>query len=214
MNHAWFCAVSSRKKRRRRGERKADNEKNREEKKHIFYLSLVKDDVHENPNKTYRGDESPVRDWSPEVRRFRPRRRVHPTSERPRRHYFLCVVCFCTRKVSSKKKAVRESFFDFFFARNKRQHDARSFFCFFGKKGRRGNRTNEDEYDCNNRKRVRERVLHENDPEFVRLVRGKYRRRRMRRRSVRFVDCKLCSFFSKFALFFFFFFFVLLLQLC
>ena len=74
----------------REGERKADNEKNREEKKHIFYLSLVKDDVHENPNKTYRGDESPVRDWSPEVRRFRPRRRVHPTSER-RRHYFLCV---------------------------------------------------------------------------------------------------------------------------
>ena len=86
----------------REGERKADNEKNREEKKHIFYLSLVKDDVHENPNKTYRGDESPVRDWSPEVRRFRPRRRVHPTSER-RRHYFLCVACFCTRGANKKK---------------------------------------------------------------------------------------------------------------
>jgi len=133
-------------------------------------------------------------------------------TQRANADIIFCVLCVysgagANKKVSFIKKKPE----------HKRQHDARSFFCFFGKKGRRGNRTNEDEYDCNNRKRVRERVLHENDPEFVRLVRGKYRRRRMRRRSVRFVDCKLCSFFFEFALFFFFFFFfffVLLLQLC
>ena len=67
--------------------------------------------------------------------------------------------------VRHKKKAVRE--FDFLrvsrvdFSLSLRQntndkHDARSFFCFFGERRRRGKRTNEDEYVCDNRKRVRE----------------------------------------------------------